>query len=176
MAPTAPTGATSCFRTARSCLWVLQGPAHPTRDRNRNAEAAVSAMRSRGSGRTQLPAVRARDRRSRFASHRESQGATHLPHPRLAETRDSAADRVLRHGHDVVEVDRTRLLETIVGTDEDFRRDTPNRRGNGCHGDAREVADRRITREDEDRPRLVGWRESDEANFTAFYSSGHAVT
>lgn len=93
-----------------------------------------------------------------------------------ADTHHEPPQPGLRDGHDVVQVDCTRVLHSIVGAKHDFRCDATDRGGDGSNRNPRKPVDDRVAGEDQHRPLLVGLRKSEEADIAPRYFSGHAVT
>lgn len=113
---------------------------------------------------------------SAVAPKRKIECAAHLAHSLVAELRGAAADPVFRHGDDIVQVHGAGLLHTVLLADRDFGRHTTNGRRDWSNRDAREVPDRGTASQDQDGPSFVKRWEATEPDFTALYSSGHAVT
>jgi hypothetical protein len=57
---------------------------------------------------------------------------------------------------DVIKIDRAILVHPIVSREYDFAGDIPDRRGYGGNGDLSKKLERRIPREYQNRPALVG--------------------
>jgi hypothetical protein len=59
-------------------------------------------------------------RGSLFASQSKAERTTHVVHPVVAKLTDSPTDDGFLDSHEVMEVDRARLLEPIVGTNDNL--------------------------------------------------------
>jgi len=57
----------------------------------------------------------ARTRSSIAAPERKPERAAHVAHPGVAQLAHAAPHVIFRHGHDVMQIDRARLLETTSG-------------------------------------------------------------
>jgi hypothetical protein len=111
-----------------------------------------------------------------FAAEGESERATHIPHPIIVQPRHPSAEAALLDSDDVVQIDGAGLLQTIVWTDNNFGGHAAHGGADGCDGNAGEIADGGIARENQHGAGLVWGRKTDEPYLAALYSSGHAVT
>lgn len=100
----------------------------------------------------------------------------HLIETSRVETHHQSSQPCLRDGHDVLEVDRARILHPIVGAEDDLRCDPADGRGHWRDCDARRAVDDRVAGENHHRPLLVGLRKSEESDVAPRYFSGHAAT
>ena len=73
------------------------------------------------------------------AAEREAQGGADLAHAMRAEVRHPLSQALPRHGHRVVEIDRTAALHAVTLVEHDLGRHPANGGGDGRHRDGRQV-------------------------------------
>src|ERR1035438_2472799 len=100
------------------------------------------------------------------ASERKAQGRANLLHPFGVQVGDAASQSRLRHGNSVVQIDGATGLHSVVDIQNHFRRHAANGRRDGRDGYGRQMADRAVARQNQNRPLLVRGREPAKANLT----------
>ena len=91
-----------------------------------------------------------------------------------AEASDEMFQMPFRHGLNMVEVDHRVSFESMIDTDRDLTRGTPDRRRDGCHHNCVEPGNSVGAGQYKDWPAFVWRSESVEPDFAAIHSGGHS--
>jgi len=108
---------------------------------------------------------------SAIAAQSEGQSRAHLAHTLRRELSQPASEALLVDRHDVVEVGRAGLAQSIFSAESDFRRDSSKGRSDGRYGHAGEIGDGTLAGQDEDWPLFVRPGKAVESDLAPFYGS-----
>ena len=98
------------------------------------------------------------------ASQRETQSRANLQHLTRGQVADAPPHTRLGHRDGVMQIDGAGPFHSVIDVQNDFGRHTANGRCDRRHGNRRQMANRTVTRKNQNRALLVRRRESKEAD------------